>query len=314
MSGSGNKPGWNAQWEPRASSAPGRRLSFGSDPDEGPPQLVRLDGGYAPAPIPPDFGGPPRGLNRVEVIEPASGWWTQEGAFGFRYQGPVPPLARTAIPLTEQLRLPGPPRLWWIHWFRYSRGIGTEITPYGTWDLRGRVTYGVGGAQNIVECDVMAGIQMAVVCNSIKVDLVSYAPLVEADGSEQYDPGELGVIAGAMFGDGSAGGALPPTWSTQIFTALPDGSLIVDVPVPDFARSVVIHSTINDPADLATVDLFFNTPGITEKVVNVGELYEELTIEKGIAIPAHTNQIRINAAVAAATAGMRFSIQFFLAL
>lgn len=310
MSG-GNRPGWSPQWEPR--QAP-RRLSFGSDPDEPAPQLVRLDGGYVPPPIPPDFGGPPRGLQRVEVIEPASGWWTQEGAFGFRYQGEVPALPGSTIALTEQRSLPGPPRLWWIHWFRYSRGVGNEGTPYGTWDLRGRVTYGVGGAQNIVECDVMAGVQMAIVCNSIKVDLVTYAPQIDGFGVPVYDPGDLGVIAGAMFGDGSAGGALPATWSTPIYTAAVDGSLVVDVAVPDFARSVVLHTSLDDPADLATVSLFFNTPGITEKVVNAQTLYEQLTIEKGIAMPAHTNQVRINMPANVATAGQFFSLQFFLAL
>ncbi len=302
-----NAPRWGQQWEPERSTRP--RLSFGGDPS-----VAVLDGGYAPAPIPPDFRPPPSGLPRVLVEEPAIGWWTQAGAFGFRYQGAIPPLAGTAIPLTEQLHLPGPPRLWWIHWFRYSRGVGGEFTPYGSWDLRGRVTYGVGGAQNIVECDVMAGIQMAVVCNSIKVDLVTYAPEISSAGDEIYDPGELGVIAGAMFGDGAAGGALPPTWSTPIFQAAGDGSLSIDVPVPDFARSVVLHSDVSVPAALALTTLFFNTPGITEKAVNFQALYAQLTQEKGIALPAHTNQIRLAVGVGAGTSGARFSLQFFLAL
>lgn len=306
---SGNRPAWGEHWEPNASS-PGRRLlSFGDDPRE----VVRLDGGYEPRPIPPDYRAPAP-FPRAEIVEPVDGWWRGDGAFGFRYQGQIPALPGTVIPLTEQLRLPGPPRLWWVNWIRYSRQIATEGTPYGTWDLRGRVTYGVGGAQNIVECDVMAGIQMAVVCNSIKVDLVSYAPEIDGFGVPIYDPGSVGVVAGAMFGDGAGSGALPPTWSTPIYTAAVDGSLIVDVPVPDFARSLVLHSDISDPADLAGVDLFFNTPGISEKVVNAQTLYSQLCVEKGISLPAHTNQIRLGVTAAAATSGARFSLQFFLAL
>lgn len=305
-------PKWGAQWEPR-------RISFGGDPNpldpskDLPPRIVRLDGGFEPPPIPPDFQAPPQ-APLVKVIEPSQGWWNQEGAFGYRYQGQIPPLAGTTIALTEQLRLPGPPRLWWIHWFRYSRSLGTEgSTPYGTWDLRGRVTYGVGGVQNIVEVDVMTGIQMALVASSIKVDLVTYAPLFDASGAAIYDPGELGVIAGAMFGDGAAGGALPPTWSTPVYETDGAGALTLDVPLPDFARSLSLHTSVSDPATLAGVQIFFNSPGITLKAVDVSEVYQLLTSEKGIAIPAQTNQVRL-VVNDVALAGEYFSLQFYLAL
>ena len=314
------RPDWTPGWTPQ------RRVPqaspFGGDlPSElvppgtdAPPRIVRLEGGFVER-FPDIAAAPPSGVQRIEVIEPSNGWWTQEGAFGFRYQGQIPPLAGTVIPLTEQLRLPGPPREWWIHWFRYSRGLETEASPsYGQWDLRGRVTYGVGGVQNIVEVDVMSGIQLPIIANSIKVDLVTYAPQRLADGTEPYDPGEIGVIAGAMFGDGAGGGALPATWSSQIFTCDGAGVMAQDVVVPDFARSLVLHTNISDPAALAGVDLFFNTPGFAEKVINVEECYHELVREKGIALPAHTNQIRINSAAAGPLAGAYFSLQFFLAL
>lgn len=301
-----NRPAWNPQWEP-GRAAP--RLSFGSD--DGPPELVRLEGGYAP-PFPQDLQqAPPSGLPRAEVIEPSRGWWTQEGAFGFRYQGPVPSLAGGVIPLTEQLRLPGPPRLWWVHWFRYSRSIADEFTPYGNWDLRGRVTYGVGGAQNIVEVDVAAGIQMSVVCNSIKVDLVTYNPQLSPLAT--YDPGGVGVVAGAMFGDGSAAGALPPTYTTPIATADGAGVIAYDLPVPDFARSVAFHTNVTDPALLANGYLYFNTPGISGKALNLQTCYDLLTSERGVSIPAYTNQLRLQTA-APFPPGAYAALQFFLAL
>lgn len=285
-----------------------------------PPSVAELNGlAYRPPPIPPDYQPPPaRGAPTTQIIEPSDGWWTQAGAFGYRYQGPVPELAGEIIPLTEQLHLPGPPRLWWINWFRYSRSIAEEVTtPYGTWDLRGRVTYGVGGAQNVVEVDVSAGIQMAVVANSLKVDLITYAPIViiSSGNAEEpiYDPGEVGVVAGAMFGDGAAGGALPPSYSTPAYEADGAGIIALDVAVPDFARSVVVHTNQDDPALLAACTLGFNNPGVTVKLVNLQTVYELVTSEKGIAIPVQTNQIRLTTA-APFPAGGRIGLQFMLAL
>lgn len=309
-----NRPAWGEQWVP-GQSGQRRPLVFGAD-DPGSADVVRLAGGYAP-PFPQDLAGSPHGsLPRIEVVEPNVGWWTQAGAFGFRYQGPVPSLAGGTIPLTEQIRLPGPPRLWWIHWFRYSRSIFDEASPnYGVWDLRGRVTYGVGGAQNIVECDVAAGIQMSVVCNSIKVDLVTYAPYVNSFDEEPYTPGDVGVVAGAMFGDGSAAGALPPTWSSQTLQAAGlTGIMDRVVAVPDFARSVCLHTNVTDPALLANSVMAFESLSFGQgKVINLQTVYQQLSTERGIAIPAFTNQIRIVTAAPAAP-GAYYTLQFFLAL
>lgn len=304
-----------------------RRLNFGGDPfGEGGPRMrptalgvVELQGAFPSLPIPPDFAPAPAApMAPVQIIEPVTGWWNQAGAFGYRYQGLIPPLAGEIIPLTEQIRLPGPPRLWWIHWFRYSRSLVNEASAnYGTWDLRGRVTYGVGGAQNIVEVDVAAGIQMAVVANSLKVDLVTYAPEVDISAgnvqSPIYDPGDTGVIAGAMFGDGAAGGALPPSFSTPAFNADGAGVIGLDIPVPDFARSVVLHTDQSDPALLANCTLGFNNPGVTVKLLNLQTVYSQIITDRGVAIPAQTNQIRLTTAAPFPAAG-RIGLQFMLAL
>lgn len=304
-----------------------RRLNFGGDPfgenmaRSRPSSLgvVEFQDAYFPAPIPRDYApAPPSQLSPQQIIEPTVGWWNQAGAFGYRYQGQIPALAGEIIPLTEQIRLPGPPRLWWIHWFRYSRSISDEgSADYGTWDLRGRVTYGVGGSQNIVEVDVAAGIQMAVVANSLKVDLLTYAPEVQiSSGNVEtpfYAPGEVGVVAGAMFGDGAAGGALPPSYSTPAYVADLAGVIALDIPVPDFARSLVLHTNQLDPALLANCTLNFNNPGVTVKAINLQTVYQLLTSDRGIAIPAQTNQIRLTTA-APFPAGGRIGLQFMLAL
>lgn len=283
-----------------------------------PPGVAELNGfAVRPPAIPPDYVAPPRRGDPTQIIEPSEGWWTQAGAFGYRYQGLVPELADTVIPLTEQLRLPGPPRLWWIHWFRYSRSISTEASPDpGQWDIRGRVTYGVGGAQNIVEVDVASGIQMAVVCNSLKVDLLTYAPIVGVTSGNNetpiYSPGNVGLVAGAMFGDGSAGGALPASYSTPSYEVTDLGNLAMTVPVPDFARTLVLHTTVPNPATLANSTLAFSGPN-TSKVVNLQTVYSQLITEKGIAIPASANQVTITTA-APCPPGEHFTLQFMLAL
>jgi hypothetical protein len=302
---------WNQQWTPGQHAA--RPLRFGTKDHPG---VVELQGAFRPPPVPPDFQPPPPpgSLQRVLVEQPTDGWWRQAGAFGFRYQGAVPPNAGDVIPLTEQLNLPGPPRIWTVHWFRYSRDIATEASPdYGTWDLRGRITYGVGGASNVIECDVMTGMQLALVCNSIKVDMVAYNPF-EPFAPNAYDPGDMGVVAGAMFGDYSSGGALAPTWSTPIYRCGGDGSLNVDIVVPDFARSLVLHTNVFRAADLVNTMLFFNTPGISQKAINALDAFSVLNQEGGIALPAQCNQIRLAVTANAATIASYFSLQFFLAL
>lgn len=288
-----------------------RRLNFGGDPfgeDSGglrarvnPLGVVELAGGM---PLPPVEGNYPGRRPLVEVIEPVDGWWRQQGAFGLGFNGAVPDEGEV-IALTEQLKLPGPPRQWWVHWFRYNRKVAGELSSFN-WELRGRITYGVGGVQNVVETDLMQGIQLAVVASSIKVDLVTYNPVPD----QPYEP--TAVILGAMIGDGAGAGALPATWTTpsMLVEAV---DLIVDLPVPDFARSLCLHSTESNPANLLDVTLGFVTPNVAQKVVSFGRLYDALTREKGIAIPAGTNQIRLTAPVAT-QAGERFSLQFFLAL
>lgn len=315
---------WNPQWDPARSSSGRPLLSFGDDGP--PPRVVRLDGGYVPEPIPPDYRpapgvNNPQGMTRVMMEEPTDGYWTRAGMFGYRreFLGAVPAEGEI-IALTENLHLPGPPRIWNVQWFRYSRDLANEgSAAYGNWDVRGRITYGVGGAQNVIECDVMSGQQMAVVANSIKCELVMINPTRGINDSDPpflaYDPGEVGFVAGCMFGlDGAAGQGLPVTYSTPIIEASALGAIESDIIVPDFARSVVLHSSVANPADLALTFLSFQTPNVLEKRVNAQSAYAQLIQEKGIALPGHTNQIRLSVGPAAATASAHFSLQFFLAL
>lgn len=258
-----------------------------------------------PPPVPPGYvPSAPTAQQRVLIEEPTSGWWQGKGAFGFRSEGNVPGEGQI-IPLCEQATLPGPPGSWWLQWFRFNRNLDTEVASNGNFELRGRITYGVGGIQNSVEVDVMQGVQVPLVCNSVTVELVTYNPVADFP----YEAGR--AIAGCMFGRGSAGGALPATFTTPFEVSEAVVGLTLDVAMPDFARSVCLHTTVFPGASLVGTRLFFNGSGTTLKAVDCGDLYAELTREKGIAIPAGTNQIRLTAP--AATAGAHFALQFFLA-
>jgi hypothetical protein len=217
------------------------------------------------------------------------------------------------IPITEQLHLPGPPAPWWVQFFRFDRNIVSgELTP--NFELRARVTYGVGGIQNIFEVDLIQGIQFPVVCNAIKVDLVTYNPFPPAADGEPYNAGT--VTVGAMFGKGSGGGALPPTWTTQQFSGIVDpGEDILAVPLPDFARSVGLRCTEPDVTAPALADIsmrFRSSVGLMMQL-NLATAYHELISEGGVPIPAGTNEIVLSGPFASsATAG--YALQFFLAL
>lgn len=268
--------------------------------------VAELNGlAFRPPPVPPGYvPSAPAAQQRVLIEEPTSGWWQGKGAFGFRSEGDVPGEGEV-IPLCEQATLPGPPGSWWLQWFRFNRNLDTELASNGNFELRGRITYGVGGIQNRVEVDVMQGVQVPIVCNSVTVELVTYNPRADAP----YEAGR--AIAGCMFGRGAAGGALPATFTTPFEISAAVVGLTLVVPLPDFARSVCLHTTEPVRASLAGTLLSFIGGGAPLKVVDAAELYPELTREKGIAIPAGTNQIQLTAP--AGTAGEYFALQFFLA-
>lgn len=299
-------PNWNPQWAPGRSRQPS---PFGGDVGvETPPRVVRLEGGIV-EPFPKHLAsGPPPGASRIEVIEPTDGWWNRDGAFGYRFTGD-PTLEDEIIALTENLHMPGPPAPVWIQFFRFPRDISAAGVANTNFELRGRVTYGVGGVQNIVEVDVIQGVQLPVVASSIKVDLLTYRPRNNDVYSSQP------VVAGAMFGKGAASGALPPTWTTPFYPndPFPGPGLVQTFAVPAFARSVGLYTTVSDPTLLAGSFLNFNGGGVIYKTLDLEVAYDLLQSEKGIPIPAGTNNLAllIDSGVAG---GNYFGLQFFLAL
>lgn len=278
-----------------------------------PPGVYELEGGVPlGAAIPPGFVGPPPEAPQHQIIEPTKGWWRNAGAFGQRFQG-RPPTREDAdpIPLFEQQFLPGPPKPWWLSWYRFDRRLLSEAEPnLGNWEFRARIIYGVGGIQNIIETDLIQGIQYPIVCSSISVQLRVYAVVATSPYSVAED---CRVTAGCMLGaQGSGGGGLPPTYTTP-FYEMGVEAFEQTFAVPDFARSLCFHTDAVADAELqAMVLTFFSGNGLI-KEVNVFDLYDVLSQEKGIAIPGGCNQVTLTASVSV-NPGRMMGVQFFLAL
>lgn len=300
---SGNRPQWGELW-----GGPGR------------PIVSELQGGYVAPPVPPGYVDPPRGAHPIEIIEPTDGYWTMAGRFGQRFQGRLPSLPGAVVPLVQNQRLPGPPAPIWVSFFRFDRNVletGELPTDTSNAEIRGRITYGAGGAQNVTEVDIISGVQFPIVCNSIQLDLVTYQPELavldpRAPVANPYVTGSL--VAGVMMGKGAGGGALPPTWTSPwVGPGGGENFQELDFVVPDFARSVAFHVNTTDPAVLALIELRFISQQLTVlKTLNADASYGVLTQEKGAALPAGVNVVRLFSDVL--PVGTRAALQFFLAL
>lgn len=274
------------------------------------PGIYELEGGVPLGPaIPPGYVGPPPETQQFQVIEPTKGWWRNAGAFGQRFQGRPSDREGELIPLFEQLNLPGPPKPWWLHWYRFDRTLVDELTSIGNWEFRARIIYGVGGVQNIIETDVMQGLQYPIVCNSISVQLKTYAQTATSPFSVAAN---AKVTAGCMLGSGAGSANVPPTYTTPFYST--DGSAFTQTfAIPDFARSVCMHTDATVDAELQDMGLIFTSGNGTIKEVVLFDLYAALSQEKGIAIPGGANQITVFAGTDV-DPGRLVGLQFFLAL
>lgn len=279
--------------------------------------VFELEGGVPLGPaVPPGYEGPPPEVPVVQTIEPTKGWWRKAGAFGQRQTFFPPADPDTVIALTEQLNLPGPPAPWWMNWFRFNRNQGKESENVGNYDLKGRIIYGVGGAQNTIDFDLIQGVQFPIVANSLTVQLVSVNPYADID-LHPYDPGEKKITAGCMFGKGGGGaGRLGPTWSAPIIESADNNGFQQLTIVPDFARSLVVHTSTISATELAKIDVnFVDLGGAVIARLNMAPAssYNVLTQEPGVPIPFGCNGVFFTADATTAN-GILAQIQFLLAL
>lgn len=236
----------------------------------------------------------------VSCVEPLIGHWTNSAKFGQRFQGPMPATEGASVNLIANDNLPGPPAPWTINLFRSNRNVLNESSPFENAEFRARITYGAGGASNTFDCDLISGVQFELVCNTIRIDLVSYAP----NSLNPYTPGVGGMICGALIGKGSAASqGLPPTYTTQFSDASP----MIEI-IPDFARRVVVVSSEDDPAAFGATDVLqLEGGGAALSVFNLNQYYDQL--RQGVWIPAGASNAVLDISIA-----HRSALQFLLAL
>ncbi len=248
-------------------------------------RVFELAGGYAPEPIPAGWAAQqlPQGLPLIETIESEKGPWQQAGKYG-RLLAAAFPASIDADPaaIFSIDRQPGPPRARTLHLFRSDAQLDVDPATTNA-DFYAQIVYGVGGIQNAFQCDWSRGGQIALVCDSLRVEAVPYAP----NGSLEYLPPEGLQVLGAMLGREGTAPPRPPTFTTaRIFC--PAG-FSVAFPVPDFARWVC-PSTQQSGTNTTDRLLFRN---LGSAILKSSLLNNDL-IQLGTSLPGGTTEIQID--------------------
>jgi hypothetical protein len=281
-----NRPAWNAQWDPAARPA----LSFGSD-DPAAARVVRLDGGFVPAPVPPGFN--PAALPSFRPpVTPAA----KDGSYGRRAQTTLPDLPGAQIEIFSNDLFPGMPMPRSIQLYRSDRD-----TVYGNADVRALIQYANGGIWNAFRCDWINGGQFSLVCTSIRVIAETYAPA----GDQPYSVGSGELILGALVGDGAAAPQGDPVSFTTERRVLAPGPSELEELIPDFARRFV-PCMLDTAGALPPVPADFIIRFLTgsANVIKATQLTAEIERD-GIIIPGGANSV-----VVASASALEYALAF----
>jgi hypothetical protein len=247
-------------------------------------EIEEFEGGYKPPPIPPGYVPPPRVAVATQIVETTDGEWNQPGTWGrqVEYQFPAS-LAADPIPVFSLDHQPGPPRPRTLNLFRSDGTLQTDFPIIDNAEIYARITYGVSGILNQFLCDWTRGGQLCLVCQTLRLEAVAYAPSSLAI----YSPPPGKQLIGAMIGQTGAPPTLPPTFTTPLTHLLTANQALFVV--PDFARKLFV--IFNDQPIPANVLLTFFTPG--EQVAIGQHLLTETTAIEGLIIPGGTAIVEI---------------------
>jgi hypothetical protein len=238
---------------------------------------------------------PPQPRPRVEVVEPYEDpTWSRPGTFGRRiqlYAAPpqgeqrIPQTAGEAFSVLENTKFPGPPRTRGVHFYR----IPDRESSLTNANYRARLTYGASGIVNSAELDWLQGAQFPLVCDTLRVDVVSYAP----DGRAAYDPQAAGSVGfGVMLGQVGPGTSRMPTYTTPIQDVAGGTALIARV--PDLARVVWPMIVIPGGSGALLTDLFIDMQLNLATLIERANLTDQQTIQQGFVIPGGTVRVRLS--------------------
>jgi hypothetical protein len=195
----------------------------------------------------------------LRVLEPTKGPWVNQNTFGDQFFGPLPASAGQVFAvLPKNTGLYGPPA---VHSIQLGRSDAVDAQNA---DVYARITVGCGGVENSFDMDWLHGAQIAVVCNSLNVQAVTYAPSAAGN----YAASGAAVALKAMVAKGSTNPSRCPATYTQAGlplaeVATPGSSVIYNV--PDFARELCVHVVSNpgnnNPATASIVTISFLNEG-----------------------------------------------------
>jgi hypothetical protein len=234
----------------------------------------------------------------MRVLEPQKGDWINQNLWGDQRTQMLPQTAGVEVSiLGKNTIMYGPPQ---VHSVQLSRG---DDSPPSNADMRARVTYGCGGIENTFDCDWVHGVQFGLVCNTVSVDAVSYAP----SAAIPYQAADGAIFLGASVAKGSVTqGRCPLTYTEPQVSIAGPGAHSFDIN-RDFTREVTVHLlNNNNPATPTGVILeFINSGGFLVR-------YDAQVCAGGrsIPVPGGANTLLIS------TAGATFScvVQWFLGL
>lgn len=271
-------------------------------------RVEELEGGYRPPPVPPGYelDRLPQGLPLVESLETFNGPWQQAGRYGRSITAPFPRnVTDTPLAIFTIDKQNGPPRARTIQLFRSDALIIPSA--FINADTYASITYGVGGIQNNFLMDWCRGGQLSLVCDTLRIEAVPYAPL----GNTPYAAPPIDQVQtlGAMLGHQGVSQARGPTLTSPRMIIPP--TFNATFAVPDFAREVAVFALGSDLLDPThNVDLLFLN--FSDAAIAAVTLTPELAMVP-LPIPGSTTQIEIRH-LGAGSITDAYGLVFFLGL
>jgi len=179
----------------------------------------------------------------LRMLEPQDGAWVNNNFWGDQRTAPLPESEGKVVSiLAKNTHMYGPPA---VHSVQVARGDGT--VPANA-DVRGRVSYGCGGAYNSFEFDWIHGAQFSLVCNSLTLEAVTYAPRALSP----YQASGASVFLAAAVAKGTTVSQAQLTYTEPgviLDTGLGNTATYDAV---DFARAVTVFNIRNDDPSVPT--------------------------------------------------------------
>lgn len=187
---------------------------------------------------------------KVLVVEPRSGWWSSNPAWGRTVSVFYPPAENTVQSVARIDNMPGPPQVQTIILGRNPPQDSLLMPGNACWNAL--ITYGVGAVSQQFECDWGPGTQLSLVASSITVDAVSrqaFAGVAYAPVPNQ----QITLTVG--FGRQSA----QQGQSTLTVPRLVGAAARADIRIPLFAnRWIVQPQNVGDDANVYGANFTYN--------------------------------------------------------